>query len=542
MPNPGLYPTAQPRATDSEAEHKVHAALGRGLPKGWYAWHSLRIKDGYGIDGEGDFVIAVPERGMLVLEVKGGQLQVRDGCWYQNGQRMKKAPREQALTFANKLMGRLGKEGCRPPAFGVATCFPDMAFGNQPAPDDVAGRALGMQDLDWLGDALPAVVERALPPAGPDRGQWVNTLHRLWGETWVARPSLGTAAKLAEADRVALDAAQLAILDAIADNDRMLVEGGAGTGKSLVALQAGRRFAAEGGRVLLLCFTAALADALRASCGDTNMQVNTVRGLAKSLLEEAGQDVGDLSKSETWEEHPWRATDVLEASAPRWDAVVVDEAQDLTLGDWALIEKCAEGGKLWVFRDPAQSFWPDRELPEGLTAARFKLTKCYRTPPELKALADGYARGAEDGGLARAAVEADQLAVVGAPSEGAVAKKIGTEIDKLLGQGLKPSDIAIVSLRGQSSAESVTRLDRQGSHRLVRANAADAGEHIVADTFLRFKGLERPAIIVTDLRLLQDRADAGVRMHIALTRALLTARVVAPAEVLRGDGLLAGCG
>jgi hypothetical protein len=57
-------------------------------------------------------------------------------------------------------------------------------------------------------------------------------------------------------------------------------------------------------------------------------------------------------------------------------------------------------------------------------------------------------------------------------------------------------------------------------------------DHIVADTFLRFKGLERPAIIVTDLRLVTDRAD--VRMHIALTRALDVVRLVAAKEDLVG--------
>jgi hypothetical protein len=54
---------------------------------------------------------------------------------------------------------------------------------------------------------------------------------------------------------------------------------------------------------------------------------------------------------------------------------------------------------------------------------------------------------------------------------------------------------------------------------------------VVADTFLRFEGLERPAVIVTDLRLVADMQDK--RLHIALTRALATARVVAPRDVLR---------
>jgi hypothetical protein len=53
---------------------------------------------------------------------------------------------------------------------------------------------------------------------------------------------------------------------------------------------------------------------------------------------------------------------------------------------------------------------------------------------------------------------------------------------------------------------------------------------VVADTFLRFKGLERPAVVITDLHLV--KGATAVRMHIALTRALDTARVVASRDAL----------
>ena len=53
---------------------------------------------------------------------------------------------------------------------------------------------------------------------------------------------------------------------------------------------------------------------------------------------------------------------------------------------------------------------------------------------------------------------------------------------------------------------------------------------------MRYKGLERPAVIVTDLRLVKDRL--GTRMNIALTRALGVVRVVGEEAVLRQDQVL----
>ena len=48
--------------------------------------------------------------------------------------------------------------------------------------------------------------------------------------------------------------------------------------------------------------------------------------------------------------------------------------------------------------------------------------------------------------------------------------------------------------------------------------------------------MERPAVIVTDLRLVKDRL--GTRMNIALTRALGVVRVVGEEAVLRQDQVL----
>jgi len=73
----------------------------------------------------------------------------------------------------------------------------------------------------------------------------------------------------------------------------------------------------------------------------------------------------------------------------------------------------------------------------------------------------------------------------------------------------------------------------------VAADDPEMATSVVADTFLRFKGLERPAVIVTDLGG-QARQQAGVRMHIALTRAFDAARIVATGEAIREDPVLAG--
>jgi hypothetical protein len=61
--------------------------------------------------------------------------------------------------------------------------------------------------------------------------------------------------------------------------------------------------------------------------------------------------------------------------------------------------------------------------------------------------------------------------------------------------------------------------------------------NIICDTFLRFKGLERPAVIVTDLRMVRDRYET--RMRIAVSRATSLLRIVAEENALKRDPRLA---
>lgn len=532
----GVFPRDCTRPTTSTAERKVHAALKHALPDAWVAWHSLRVRDRLGISGEGDFVVAVPERGLLVLEVKGGRIEQHDGRWFQNGNALDPAPRDQAEGYVRKLVGRLRERGCAPPAFGVATCFPDTEFERQPDQDDMRGRVLGAQDMPWLGDALTSVIESALPPARPPTGKWIDALHTLWGETWLPRLSLGPKSRMLAEERVALDARQLEVLDAAGQNERVLVEGGAGTGKTLVALEVARRLAAQGRRPLLLCFTSALGGWLAREVEGTGIEAMTVRKLAKDVIAAAGEEIGDLALPETWENLPARAGDILARGERRWDAVVADEAQDFSLADWTLVQQLAGPGWLWAFCDPQQAFWEDRAIERSLFTTNLRLARSYRTPPELMRVANAYATGVLDATAVADAVGAGQLAIVSAPAESAVPAKVAVEIDKLLSEGLTPGDIAIVSLRGRAAEGSVIHLQRVGRHVLVPADDVGADEYVVADTFLRFKGLERAAVIVTDLRLVEDKKN--VRMHIALTRALTTARIVAPAEALRSDSML----
>ena len=151
-------------------------------------------------------------------------------------------------------------------------------------------------------------------------------------------------------------------------------------------------------------------------------------------------------------------------------------------------------------------------------------------------MADAYAgRCQPDLQLLKQGIHQDIIRVVTC-SEQRVAKQVGKEINRSLSERLKPHEIAVISVRGLGEKENIVHEKELGGHKIVPATHNDAESQIICDTFLRFKGLERPAVIVTDIRLVSDLYEK--RMHIAVSRALSLLRIVGVEAEIRKDPIL----
>jgi len=196
-----------------------------------------------------------------------------------------------------------------------------------------------------------------------------------------------------------------------------------------------------------------------------------------------------------------------------------------------LIEALVGDRSLWAFGDPRQQFWRERVLPAGLFAGatRLKLRQQQRNPPALWDFARGYV---EDGVPARLADGAVlRLAVV---EEGRdPLDRVRHEIEVLRKAGARPEDIAVLSLSGRDKSK-LCEATTLGSTRVVRADDPDSGTCVIADTFLRFKGLDRPFVIVTEL-VRGAWMKYETRMHIALTRATVGAVIVCDRTAVEAD-------
>ena len=123
------------------------------------------------------------------------------------------------------------------------------------------------------------------------------------------------------------------MLDMVARARQVIVEGPAGTGKTYMAEAAARRHAAQGDRVLVVCFNRLLEEQLQAHLDGVDGV--TVRRLHAEMERVAGvaspADGADVASDWYSTELPLRALDAATTAGfePLYDYLVIDEAQDV---------------------------------------------------------------------------------------------------------------------------------------------------------------------------------------------------------------------
>lgn len=249
--------------------------------EGWVILHSVRPDPAYTPGPSGrrpqiDLLVLVPDVAILCVEVKGGDFRVRNGEWYPgNAERPRRtSPIEQAdyamYVLRNELLGQLGREweDHELPINSV------VVFTNTNWPGDIRPPerpVIGLPELQQQG--VKTLAERLAEIARTTRNEIRNqrplpldtpTIAAI--QQWFAPDTVLTTAvrpvpyTKEERSLIRLTEEQYQALQAADENDRCLFSGGAGTGKTMLALELAKRRAAAGDRVALLCYNRILGD------------------------------------------------------------------------------------------------------------------------------------------------------------------------------------------------------------------------------------------------------------------------------------------
>lgn len=537
------------------------------LDDAWVVLHSLNLGAAERAgELEADFVLIHP-RGRLTLELKGGVIHCEDGQWTSRnpaGRFRIKPPFHQAKTNAHEvhehLKRVLGKDSAEAGApYTHAVVFPDCDFA-APTIEAPRDRTLDRAALRApLGEVIPpllAVAEAQLVarrpgsavPAPLTPGQVAATVGAL-------RPDLRLVPNLSGAEFDAhlarLSAEQLAVFRLIEDNPRLRVTGGAGTGKTLLALEACRRAQAAdpGARVALVCFNRLLGQHLARQVEDEG-RADAIE--AGSLFLHIDQLLGVEplpagSPHAAFAARAARAADAAAAlpEARRFDLLVVDEGQDLratpdhlrlldgllkggfTRGRWRWFED-ADQTLLYSATPPVPHPVADAAAAALAGAAHAHLRRNWRNTDTV---ADAFARVA---GLPR-----EPASGFPGPSPTLAAAPSGREaeaLEALLARHVlprhDPREVVVVSLRGAgrecyAGRETLAGLRRVEHNPLV---APLPGE-IRTATVARFKGLESHVVVLVDVDRLEQERDRRA-LYVGMSRAKYGLYLIAAPEAL----------
>jgi putative intracellular protease/amidase len=506
---------SQPLDTQSRAELRVFDQLRACFPgadqNGWFAMHSLNLpQHEYKRFGEIDFVVCGPD-GLFVLEVKGGDVSCHDGIWktqnrYGSVDVLRESPFRQAEGALHGLRRKLPVELATALVFGYAVVMPDVGGLPESAEWDraVLADARSFRQFEqWLTKLIShwRNKDRSCANASPDQ---LRRLRQFLRPEFEAVMPLHASAHAIELRVAQLTEDQLRYLDVVEVNDRVICSGGAGTGKTMMALELAKRWSASGMKVALTCHSPWLKSYLGKSAPP---------GVTVSLASSA-------------------PVTARRAGIERFDALIVDEGQDVLNMDAlgcldSILLGGLDGGRWSFFHDANNQsglcgeYQPEAyEYLAGLGAARIPLrTNCRNSLPILERVQNSL--HADVGMSAVGNGPAVREVTVASREDAAVA--LHREMQKLVtDEGFSPSDIVILSPKtySQSCASIIPEL--AGVHITVLDSYSPRGAGNRAIGFAQienFKGLESSVVWLVDMDAPSVESSLRSSHYVGMTRA-----------------------
>ncbi len=387
--------------------------------------------------------------------------------------------------------------------------MPDIESPVDMGPDLPRDVILDRSDFVDLGEAVDRLFARHVGDGQPLSEAGAEALVATLVERYPPASRLALQFREENRELWRLTEEQMFILDSLAAHDRAAIEGSAGTGKTVLAMEKARRLAIIGQRVLLLCFNRPLAQDLAARAD--GFDVETFHDLCRRLALQAGVRFEPRTKSNRdtrfWaEEAPMLLLEALQrlSEEVRYDAIVVDEGQDFLPDWWLCLDEALRRnreGTLYAFYDANQNIYGGGP-PGALEVLETRLVYNCRNTTRIAEYAAGLV-GAEPH-VRAGAPQGQPVEEVSCRSDAGVIETVAERLERLVfRENVAPDAIAIVSTRTLRNSPFAGN-HRAGRFELVNLDdrwrpSSSAAHRVVFDTLHRFKGLERDVVILLEL-------------------------------------------
>ncbi len=525
---PALSPGMR-KATQSEAELLLYDRLAAQLSKEWTVFYQIawlgKAQSAFPVDGETDFIIVHPARGVLLVEVKGGVISF-EGSERRWLSRSKKGemhviddPFRQVVKSKYALLSKLKTLREWKDTFidlFHAVAFPDVVRPRyEITPDSPPEIIIDCSDLEHLEPRLQSLFEYwsglARKQSAGCRGL-IDTLEWMLAKNISLSHPFRYQAEAEEREIVELTDRQFTLLDFLNRTRKAAIGGCAGSGKTLMAAEKARRLAREGFRTLLTCFNKPLARFLTTHLGEVpNLTIANFH----RFCSETGSRCGTLNDCESPTQEFYDTTlpeALLEALGAdpelRYDAVIVDEGQDFQASWLAVLEetlKDPKNGIFYLFYDDNQAIYGDvSTLPKEFTP--YTLTENIRNTKEIFTLLSRFYRC--DHGSISKGPEGRAVEIITYERKEELPDRLRRALHALLvEEGLSPCNVTVLSVRSLEREDNPLKEGLKLGRFTLKRQPSGPNEVEISSVH-SYKGLENRVIIIAgvDGKFLADPA------------------------------------
>jgi ATP:corrinoid adenosyltransferase len=525
---------------------------------GWVVLHSLDIKKHRTkIEGELDMLVIVPSMGILCIEVKGCSVSRRDGNWFYPYEVSPEGPFKQASKAMHSLRDYVSKKD---PSLSNLLYFSAVVFTKADFKEE---------SPEWHPWQYISRLKFLRRPISQSLTEILQRAHAHMKTMWSRHPwyddtkTRPTEEQISRLVRILRDEfeylvsprhdieqleqrirefteEQFAALDLLEQNSRVIFKGPAGTGKTVLALEAARRASSRGMRVLLVCYNKLLGDWLAGQAKEIEATTSaitcgTFHSILRYLVEESPPH---NAPQDYWQTQlPVSAADrLLEGGSDilPFDMLIVDEAQDLVADEYLdvmdlLLIGGLAGGHWALFGDFERQAIYASDNRAGVSNAlaglgarssshvNFALRiNCRNAEPIAhtfsitSGLTPGYRKFLHD-------MEGGDVQPLFYTSQSTQVIRLKSAIDELL-QRFAPSEIVILSMLNDENSCARVAADALPGISLAPLRQMKNLTSIAFASIHAFKGLESSAVVITDVNDL-DAERSQALLYVGMSRA-----------------------
>ena len=519
---PGLN-QFRPQSAGQWCEHQVLRHLELGLSDAFQIFHGVdwsSVHEGRQWFGELDAVVMAPNGNLVILEVKSGDLEVRDTGLYKHYGGQVKNVGHQSRQQHSAIRVRLRQAGWTGIHVGHLLVLPDARI----AQDTIAYPRERIVDATEQDDLCRRVTE-AISSAGQESLDLERLRQFLLDQFDLQPDPTARIGQLNEAVRVMSDGLAQWVPCIQHSGGVFQIQATGGSGKTQLALRLLKDAASNHQRARYVCFNRPLCDHL-ARIAPPQVEVITFHQLARDCWERQHGEP-DFGNADIFDRMVHHYAQWMQSQPPTVDLLIVDESQDFDAA-WvtALIGALRPTGKLYLMGDDDQAIY-GRESPTIAEAVTITTQDNFRSPRSivdtinLLGLAKQpiRARSPVDG-------ELPGWHVYDSAQDAGGIKATNNVVKKLLQDGFTTQQIVLLTLRGKAHSRLLAE-SHLGNMALrtftgrydTAGNPIWSQGELFADTVMRFKGCAAPVVVLCEMEFTELDDATRRKLFVAFTRA-----------------------